>query len=110
VSGDTRHLAREERLARLKAQRAGWEPRPERTIQLADLQVGDYLERIPSQGGARGLVVQATVTAIDEAWDEWVQRTPGRGRNTPVASRRLSFADQRLVGVSAPAEFQVVVR
>lgn len=98
------HLRREDRLARQKAARSGWTARPERTVKVQDLEVGDFVIQIPTQSNVRGAEVNATIEAIDHEWDAWKQ-----GRYM-VPSRRLRFRNVSFAEVSVPLEFKVVVR
>jgi hypothetical protein len=98
--------AREARKAKLIAARADRPEPTEMVVTVAAVQPGDFLLRIPAQGGLRAVLVTCTVrTAADT--DEWGQRNY-RGRLIPVQGRRLSLVDGR--SVSRPADFKAVVR
>lgn len=101
------------RLARLHAARATQPRMVAVEVAASDVRVGDWLERIPAQGGARGLRVETTVTLVDVTHDEWGQRVQGRRRMVPVEGRRFHFRDDGKLGqvhATCPAEFRVIVR
>jgi hypothetical protein len=106
----TTHQDREARKARTLARRANWRPAVSINLNAADVVAGDFIERIPAQGGVRGSVVMSTVTAVEVTHDEWGQRSHN-GRKHPVEGRRFStVAGEGLVDVTVPATFTVVVR
>lgn len=77
------------------------------TITVADLQVGDFIEVIPTQGGVRGSKVESGVASLDigSGW----RRSRGRGRaGLDIKSVRIATLRGHLLDV--PADFSVSVR
>ena len=112
MSTTPRHIAREQRLARIRAARTEAPAYETLTIKAEEIRPGDFLEQIPTQERVRGAKVDATVDTVtcDTTWS----RSTGRGRRMPVSAVRVTFAvaaaDAWTPEVSVPAHFKVTVR
>jgi hypothetical protein len=101
-------LDREARRAAQRAARANWKPTAETTVTAADVTVGDFIVRVPSQNGVRGLKVESTVSAATPEWNTWRQgRMPVEGRTFAFRALANPIATPTF---TVPASFKVVVR
>lgn len=80
---------------------------PSETIAIADLLVGDFIEKVPTQSGVRGIRLDSGVASLEPGF-RWA-RSNGRGRaRSEVDSIQIeTLRGQR---VDVPATFSVVVR
>ena len=80
---------------------------PSETIAIADLRVGDFIEKVPTQSGVRGTRLNSGVASLGTGF-RW-QRSNGRGRSRSEVD---SIVIETLRGhrIDVPATFSVVVR
>jgi hypothetical protein len=79
------------------------------TIEVGQLQVGDYVVSIPAQGRTRGTNVRSAVKQITERPTGWYTQSRPRGPKFPIPSRVLAFlsTEDRF---DVACSYQVIVR
>lgn len=100
--------ARAERIARMQARRAEWATYETIDTTVDQIQVGDFIVKIPTQSRVRGMIFETAVTEVRPDHETWVLRGAAHPRRgTPVEGRWITT---RHGTVSAPADFAVTVR
>jgi hypothetical protein len=82
---------------------------PEETITIANLEVGDFVIRIPAQDMIRGLLVNSAVRTIQDKHG-WIKHHKGQKGGTPVSGKEISFQTERTRTFSWPDHYSVIVR
>jgi hypothetical protein len=82
---------------------------PEETIKVADLKIGDFVSRVPTQANIRGLRVDSCVRTIEDRHG-WYIKTGGHSKGMPVPGKLISFQTKRDRSFSWPDSFDVIVR
>jgi hypothetical protein len=82
---------------------------PQETITIGQLRIGDFVIKVPSQRGWRGLVINSAVRTIEDKTG-WVLKSHRARSKIMVDGKQISFQVQRHRTFSWPDEFDVIVR
>jgi hypothetical protein len=80
------------------------------TVEVADLQVNDFVIQIPPQSGYRAVRVNSAIREIRDDQGTWTRSGGYRQRRVPLPSKILIFKDARQDAVNYPLDWIVEIR